>query len=234
MTSNSNDTSRLPSRLVIAIDGPAGSGKSTMAKLLAAKLDCVNIDTGAMYRSVTAKALDMGINVNDTEAVGRVASAISITFSREGGAQKTFADGADYTTRIRMPDVNAAVSIVAAQPAVREKMVALQRKMGKNGRVVMEGRDIGSHVFPDADFKFYLVADNSARAVRRVKDLEGQGITASHDEVKANIGERDRLDSQREASPLVKAPGAIEIDTTHLSIDEVLAKMLERMFPRLA
>ncbi|MBI5815543.1 MAG: (d)CMP kinase [Nitrospinae bacterium] len=227
------DNTPLPSRLVAAIDGPAGSGKSTLAKLLAEKIGGVYIDTGAMYRSVTAKALDSGVDPKDEYAVGRIAESIKITFHRDGAVQKTFVDGADFSERIRRPDVNASVSIVAAQKPVRDKMVALQREMGRHGRIVMEGRDIGTNVFPDADFKFFLVADDRVRAYRRLKEMETQGHRLNHGEVLANLRERDAIDSGRAEAPLAKAADAMEIDTSHLSIDEVLQKMLQIILFRL-
>jgi cytidylate kinase len=220
----------LPDRLVIAIDGPAGSGKSTMAGLLAEKLDAVKIDTGAMYRSVTALMLDAGLDPSDQKAAEQTAKAMDVAFRRDGGTQKVIVNGTDLTARIRKPDVDASVSIVSAHPSVRQRLVEIQRKMGAEGRVVMEGRDIGSHVFPDADVKFYLTARDDTRAKRRNKDLAAQGTSALHEDTLEGIRSRDRIDSSRSASPLAKAEGAVEMDTSDLTIDEALGKMLKITF----
>lgn len=217
----------MPDRFVVAIDGPAGSGKSTMARRLADRLGFVNIDTGAMYRAVTAVMLDAGRNPADETAAETVARGMSLHFELAEDGQKTIVNGADFTARIRRPDVDSAVSVVAAHPGVRRILVQTQRRMGGTGRVVMEGRDIGSHVFPDADVKFYLAARDETRAERRGKDLSAQGSAAPHEQTLAGIKTRDRLDSQRAASPLVKPEGAFEIDTSDLTIDEALGKMLE-------
>ncbi len=220
---------RIPPRFVIAIDGPAGSGKSTLAKELAKYFSGIYIDTGSMYRSVTAVVLDKGISPSDEKSVGEVAESISIAFKRTADKQHVFVNGADYTARIREGDVNENVSIVAAQKRVRDCMVGLQRRLGKGGRVVMEGRDIGTNVFPEAQFKFYLVASDEIRAGRRVKEMKESGIKTSIEAVLQNIQERDRLDSTRDNSPLIKAQGAIEIDTSFISIDEALQKMIHNI-----
>jgi cytidylate kinase len=219
-----------PDRFVIAIDGPAGSGKSTMARLLAGRLGLMNIDTGAMYRAVTALMLDAGQDPADEKAAETAASGMSLHFELAQDGQKTVVNGADFTARIRRPDVDSAVSVVAAHPGVRRRLVETQRRMGGAGRVVMEGRDIGSHVFPDADVKFYLAARDETRAERRGKDLEAQGSAAPHEQTLAGIRNRDRLDSRRATSPLVKPEGAFEIDTSDLTIDAALERMLEMTF----
>lgn len=223
------DTANLPARFIVAIDGPAGSGKSTLAKIMAEKLGAVYIDTGAMYRSITAKTIDDNIDPNDHDAVAKIAASINIEFQRDGATQKTFVNGADFTSRIRQPDVNEMVSVIAAQPDVRSLMVEAQRRMGANGRVVMEGRDVGSHIFPNAEYKFFLIASDETRAERRVKEMREQGMTVDKNAVLANIRERDRIDSTRESSPMIKAPDAVEIDTSKLGIDEVQEKMLQRL-----
>ncbi|MBF0292829.1 MAG: (d)CMP kinase [Nitrospinae bacterium] len=220
----------LPDRFVVAIDGPAGSGKSTMAKLLANRLDMVNIDTGAMYRAVTAIMLDAGLDPSDENAAETATSAITLHFEKSKDGQKTIVNGADFTARIRRPDVDSSVSVVSAHPGVRKRLVDIQRQMGASGRVVMEGRDIGSHVFPDADVKFYLGASDHTRAKRRVKDLTAQGAAITEESTLAGIRDRDRLDSQRATSPLVKPEGAVEMDTSDLTIDAAMEKMLETIF----
>lgn len=221
------DLAKLPENLIVAIDGPAGSGKSTLAKRVAEEIGGVMIDTGAMYRAVTAKTLDLNRDPADEKIVGQIAQSIKIEFRRYGQAQKIMVDGADYTARIRQSDVNDNVSAVAAYSAVRRRMVALQRKMGEKGRIVMEGRDIGSNVFPDARFKFFLVADEKVRAQRRRQEMNDAGMEASPEQVLENIRKRDKTDSERKEAPLVKPPGAIEIDTSNLNIDGVLARMIE-------
>ncbi|VAX14968.1 Cytidylate kinase [hydrothermal vent metagenome] len=221
------DLSKFPDNFIVAIDGPAGSGKSTLAKRVAEKIGGVMIDTGAMYRAVTAKALDLSLDPADEKAVGKIAESITIEFQRDGHAQRIIVDGADYTARIRDKDVNERVSEVATYPSVRQRMVALQREMGKTGRIVMEGRDIGSNVFPDARFKFFLVADEKVRAQRRMLEMNRAGIEASLAQVMENIKARDKTDSERKDAPLIKPPGAVEIDTGHLNIDEVLARMIQ-------
>lgn len=226
---NPEDLAALPENFVVSIDGPAGSGKSTMARLLAGAIGGVTIDTGAMYRAVTAAALERGVAPGDAAAVANVAASLRIEFERSAEGQKTIVDGADYTARIREPDVNAAVSVVAANPDVRRILVDLQREMGKTGRVVMEGRDIGSNVFPDAFFKFFIVAGDEVRAERRKKEMKEAGHGVSREEVLLNIRERDRIDSSRAAAPLIKPPGAREVDTSNLNIDEVLHTMINFM-----
>ncbi len=219
------DPDSLPDRLIIAIDGPAGSGKSTIAQKLADALGAVRIDSGAMYRAVTARAIDAGIDISDQRAVVELAEKISIKLLHD--PQKVIADGADLTKRIREPDVNAVVSQVSAIDGVRKAMVSLQRKIASMGRVVMEGRDIGSHVFPDADIKFYLTADEATRTQRRKQELESFGQKVTYEQVRENIANRDRMDSSRASSPLTKPDDAKEIDTTDLVIDEVLDKLIE-------
>jgi cytidylate kinase len=199
--------------LVIAIDGPAGSGKSTLGRALAARLDLDTLDTGACYRAVAAEALARGIDVHDATAVAALAADCEL---RIDGTVTI--DGRDVTEEIRSDPVNTAVSIVAAHQLVREELVAWQRRWSSShGGGVIEGRDIGSVVFPDAAIKLYLTAHPDERARRR------------SEEGRAGIERRDRLDSTRAASPLVQAHGAWEIDTTSKSVDEIVAMVLERL-----
>lgn len=220
---------KFPDNFVVAIDGPAGSGKSTMAKLLAHAIDGVYVDTGAMYRVITALTLDSSTDPADEEAVLKIAKTVRIKFEHDGEKQKTFAGGINFTARIREPDVNEHVSTVAEHPAIRDLLVDQQREMGKKGRIVMEGRDIGTNVFPDAKFKFFMTADDNVRAKRRLKEMGGTSHTISKNSVLKNIQDRDKKDSERANSPLLKAKEAVEICTTDLTIDEVLQTMLKRL-----
>lgn len=215
-------------RLVIAIDGPAASGKSTTAKLVARKLGYVYIDTGAMYRAVTLAALRAGIDPEDQSRVEELASDLSIRFRPvDDGSLRTFLNGEDVTAEIRHPEVTGAVSTVSAWPGVRRAMVELQRQMSREGGVVMDGRDIGTVVFPDAEVKVFMVADIDARAVRRQEDLVGLGKELPVETVASDLERRDRLDSSRDQSPLRKAEDAVLIDTSDLTIPEQVEIVLE-------
>ena len=205
--------------LIIAIDGPAGSGKSTTAKLLADRLNYFYIDTGAMYRAVTYLALKNGI-VNDHPAVIALLDSISLDLSYANGVTRVFLNGEEVTDQIRTKEVNANVSPISTIREVRKKMVALQREMGNRGGVVMEGRDIGTAVFPHAHLKVFLTAGIDQRAVRRLKEFEEKSIPVTLDEIKMNLQERDRIDSSRCVDPLTKAEGAFEVDTSNTSIEE--------------
>ncbi len=207
-------------KLVIAVDGPAASGKSTTAKLVAEKLKYLYIDTGAMYRAITAKILQRGIAPTDERRIKDLAESTEIRLYRDGSRIRVTVDGKDVTQEIRTPAVTGAVSAVSALKCVRDVMVREQRRMGKDGGVVLEGRDIGTVVFPDADVKVYMVAEVSRRAQRRQKDLRQQGIEVDVDTVTHELLERDRKDSQRNISPLRKAENAIVLDTTNLTIEE--------------
>ncbi len=203
---------------VIAIDGPAGAGKSTIGKALARRLGLEYLDTGAMYRAVTAAALRRSIPLDDIEAVGRLAVGLDL----EVGAAGVFADGIDVTTEIRGAEVTGAVSRVAANSAVRAELRARQRAWAEaRGGGVIEGRDIGTVVFPDAQLKLYLTASPRVRAERRVAEAGGDV-----DEIEASIAARDQYDSTRADSPLREADGSVLVDTTGLGIDAVLAHIL--------
>jgi CMP/dCMP kinase len=215
-------------RLIIAIDGPAGAGKSTVAKHLAAHFGLLNLETGAMYRAFALKALRSGIDPDDAAALQRLARATEIALEPTPAGNRVLLDGEDVTDRIRDPEVTQAASRVSVHPAIRAWMVDLQREMGKAGGVVMEGRDIGTVVFPDADIKFFLDASPEARSQRRYEQAAGPvSIAASADgmsqaDITRELRERDERDRNRAQSPLRPAPDAIIIDSTWLSLEEVL------------
>jgi len=212
-------------KLVIAIDGPAGSGKSTIAARLAKKFGYINLESGAMYRALALKALERATGLDDEEALRQLAEQTHIELIPTSEGNSVLLDGRDVSQRIREADVTAAASRVSVHPSVRRIMVARQRTMGAQGGVVMEGRDIGSVVFPDADVKVFLDADAAVRAERRL--LQNTAAAASRDaqRVMAEIADRDRRDQTRAASPLVAAPDAVPLDTTQKSIDEVVAEI---------
>jgi cytidylate kinase len=214
---------------IIAIDGPAGAGKSTVAKHIAKHFGFLNLETGAMYRAFALKALETGADVDDAAALERLAAETSIRLEAGDGGNRVLLDGADVTGRIRTAEVTQAASRVSVHPAVRAWMVGLQRALGKNARVVMEGRDIGTVVFPHADLKFFLDASPEARSQRR---YEQNSSAAGQDSAKVNtaeaaqiakeLRERDARDRNRAESPLKAAEDAIVIDSTNMSLDEVL------------
>ncbi len=208
-------------RLVIAIDGPAGSGKSTIAARLAKKLGYVNLESGAMYRALALKALESYADLDSEDAMRELAERISIDLIPREEGNRVVMDGRDVSQRIREADVSAAASRVSVHPSVRRIMVARQRAMGEQGGVIMEGRDIGTVVFPNADVKIFLDADVGVRAERRL--LQNAAAANNAHQVKAELAERDRRDQSRAASPLVAAPDAVHLDSTHKSIDQVVA-----------
>ncbi len=213
-------------RLVITIDGPASSGKSTTAKLVARSLGYLYLDTGAMYRAVTLKAMRAGIDLRDTQGLEGMANQTDVDIVPDPGGYRVILDGEDVTESIRSREVTRASSIVSAVPGVRRRMVEIQRRVGRRGGIVAEGRDMGSVVFPDADLKIYLDADLDTRALRRKLELESKGEDVDLDEIKRDIRMRDTYDSRRRHSPLVIPDGAIVIDTTDLSIDEQVNRVL--------
>jgi len=210
--------------LVIAIDGPSGAGKSTAGKALASNLGYTFVDTGAMYRALALKALRRSVVLDSESDCAALAHDTSIELM-EGG-RRVLLDGSDVTSTIRTQDVTRTASRISAHPLVRRHMVALQREMGHQGGVVLDGRDIGTAVFPDADVKFYLDADPARRALRRQSELLDRGITADLPTVEGEIRERDHADSTRSDSPLTRAPDAVSIDTTFLTPEETVAQML--------
>lgn len=216
----------LPLKLIIAIDGHASCGKSTLAKALAKVLHYVYLDTGAMYRAVTLYFLDNKVDYNDPRAVEEALKNIQIHFERVEGQNHVFLNGHDVEHDVRTQTVSEHVSQVAAIPAVRRAMVAQQQAMGKRRGIVADGRDIGTVVFPDAEVKIFLTADLDVRTSRRHLDLAARGIDAEWDEIRQNLQERDRIDSTRADSPLQIAPDAVVIDNTLLSEEEQLGKAL--------
>src|SRR5271165_5837181 len=208
-------------KLVIAIDGPAGSGKSTIAARLAKKLGYVNLESGAMYRALALKAMERSVSLDEGEVLRKLAEDTVIHLEPRGEGNRVLLDGRDVSQRIREADVTAAASQVSLHSAVRRLMVARQRELGKDGGVVMEGRDIGTAVFPNADVKVFLDADASIRAERRLRQ-NGSRSAEEKPQVMAELAARDQRDRTRSASPLMPAPDAVILDTTHKSIDEVV------------
>ena len=211
-------------KLIIAIDGPAGSGKSTIAARVARKLGYINLESGAMYRALALKALEQHVPLDDAEALRQLAQISQMKLEPSGDGNLVFLDGRDVSQRIREADVTAAASKVSIHPPVRQVMVARQRELGAAGGVVMEGRDIGTAVFPNADVKIFLDADPTVRAERRVLQ-NGSRSLAEVQRVQAEIAARDERDRTRTASPLIPATDAVIVDTTHKSVDEVIAEV---------
>ena len=215
--------------MIVAIDGPAATGKSTSAKLVAQKLGFTYMDTGAMYRCITLSVLRNHISLADEEALQLLIQEMDIHFERTDDNLVVRLNKEDVSTLIRKPEVTSHVSAVSALPQVRNYMVAIQRKIAKNQDCVIEGRDIGTIVFPKADVKFFLVADDFVRAKRRQLDLKAIGEERTIDELVEEICQRDRFDSERSHSPLKKADDAVEVDTSQLTIDEQVDFMVNRI-----
>ena len=212
--------------LIIAIDGPSGAGKSTLSKLLAQSLDYIHLDTGAMYRCVALAAMTQGIDPGDQESLGILAQQLRIEFVHTPAGDLVLLDGKDVSTAIRTPEVSLLTSKVSAAPQVRAAMVALQRRLGASGGVVLEGRDIGTVVFPQAQVKFFLSATAAERGQRRYEELIAKGAKVSLQQTISEVVARDIADTEREHAPLFQANDAVIIDSTNLSINEVLVTMI--------
>jgi cytidylate kinase len=219
---------------VIAIDGPAGSGKSTTSRAVAGRLGYTYVDTGAMYRAVTLAALRANVPPREGEPLDRLLAALALTLAPTPSGTRVLLDGADVSEAIRNPHVTGAVSAYSAIPSVREALVRLQRALGREGGVVVEGRDIGTVVFPDAELKIYLDADLDERARRRAKDLERSGHRMPEREIAGDIARRDAADSSRDVSPLSRAPDAVLLDTSGLTFDEQVDALVRLARERLA
>ena len=206
--------------MIIAIDGPAGSGKSTTTRLLAKQLGYAYIDTGAFYRALTLKVLESGVSPEDAAGILQLAEATQIELQSHEDKNRIWLDGREVTNMIREPRVTNAVAPIAANPQVRALMVEKQRAIGRNGGVVMEGRDIGTVVFPDADLKIFMQASLEARARRRQEELAAMGITRDFATLKVEIAERDEKDTSRKHAPLLRAADAVLLDTTQMTIDQ--------------
>lgn len=210
----------------IAIDGPSGAGKSTIAKLAAKELGFIYVDTGALYRSVGLYVLRQGVGSRDAEKIESILPEIDVRLTYEDGAQRMYLNGEDVTELIRTPEVTKYASDVSAIPAVRAFLLETQRKLARENCVIMDGRDIGTVVLPDAEVKIFLTASAEERARRRLKDFEAKGIEISYEQVLSDIIERDRNDSSREIAPLRPAEDSVIVDTSDLDLDASLAAVL--------
>lgn len=217
-------------KLIVAIDGPAGSGKSTVTHLLARRLGYVHIDTGALYRAIALKAKEMGLPIDGQPGLGpefgRLTAQCKLEFQwLNDDRNHVFLNGQNVSSLIRTPEISSGASKISAYPEVRQALLGLQRDMGKGGGVVLEGRDIGTIVFPDAHVKFFLTASLESRALRRMVELEEKGVYLAYDEVLEQVVKRDRDDTERPVAPLRKADDALEIDTTKMTVEQVVERL---------
>jgi len=212
--------------LIIAIDGPSGAGKSSVTHALAERLGYVHIDTGAMFRVVALMVQRHGADAADETAIAALCKGLVIEFDKAGSTNRVFANGEDVSSFIRSPEISLLTSQVAALPPVRQALLAMQRELGRQGGVVLEGRDIGTVVFPDADLKFFLTATPEERGRRRYEELRAKGVPVDLEQTVAEVMQRDQQDMMREHAPLRKAADAVEIDSTGLTPDMVLSLMI--------
>ncbi|MCE5285498.1 MAG: (d)CMP kinase [Pelosinus sp.] len=213
-------------KLVVAIDGPAGAGKSTVARMLAKRLNYIYIDTGAMYRAITFEVISKGLSPKDDEAIAKLAQKVHIELKNTEGAAMVLVDGKNVTEEIRTPEVSRLVPEIAQNREVRQAMLLLQRRLASQGGVVMDGRDIGTNVLPNAEVKIFLTASIEERAQRRYLELKAKGFAVHLEDLKQEIAARDKQDSERPIAPLVQAADAKLLDTTSLAILEVVTKIL--------
>ncbi len=223
-------------RVIIAIDGPAGAGKSTVAARLAKRFHLLNLETGAMYRAFALKALQNQVSTDDADSLERLAETTSIRLEASDGGNRVFLDSVEVTSLLRDASVTEGASRVSVHPAIRKWMVELQQKLGGSSRIVMEGRDIGTAVFPDAEVKIFLDADPLVRSQRRYEQIEAtpEAVTVEPESVLKEIRERDQRDRTRASSPLKPAPDAVVIDSTNLTLDQVIERAEDIVLKRLA
>lgn len=212
-------------KIIIAIDGPSGSGKSTVAKLLASRLGYMYIDTGAMYRAVALQAKRDSVDINDSSALSRLCNSVKLEFVPDNGGLRTILNGEDVSEAIRTPEMSMAASAISARKEVREALLVLQRRMGETGGVVLEGRDVGTVIFPNAEAKFFLDASLDERGKRRYRELAAKGMDVTLEQTIEDVRKRDDNDSSRDIAPLKKADDAVVVDSTGLAIEEVVEKM---------
>ena len=212
-------------KIIVAIDGPSGAGKSTVSKLLAKELGYIYVDTGAMYRAIGLKAMREGVKAEEGGELSDLCAKTEVSLLQDGGRLRVLLDGRDVSEAIRTPEMSMMASAVSAQPCVRARLLELQRALGRGGGVVLEGRDIGTVVFPEAEAKFYLDADPVKRAERRWLELRAKGLDVDLERTIEEVHERDYADSHRAIAPLKKAAGAVVVDSTKMTIDEVVRAM---------
>lgn len=214
-------------KIIVAIDGPSGAGKSTVAKSLARRLGYMYIDTGAMYRAVALRAKRDNVDINDSAALNSLCDSVKLEFVPDNGGLRTILNGEDVSEAIRTPEMSMAASDISARKEVRQALLVLQRRMGENGGVVLEGRDVGTVIFPNAEAKFFLDASLEERGKRRYKELAAKGMNVTLDQTIEEVRKRDLNDSSRDIAPLKKADDAVLVDSTGLSVEEVVERMIE-------